>query len=186
MKRLILSVCVAITMAACAEINDLAPENVTTEMAQAIFESKFPGASDIGWDNRLGYFVVNFTYDAGQETPSNLVAWFDFSGNWYLTEESYNYNNLPQKVVDSFKGNKDFVNCRILDVALLEQPNAASEYVMLVEGTVYGFEQKAYLYYREDGVLHMSIMEPVSNYTYGDYILTPICNKTYDSTGYGQ
>ena len=61
---------------------------------------------------------------------------------------------------------------------MLERPDATAEYVMLVEGKVYGFEQRASLYYREDGVLHISIVEPKSDYTYGDYLLPPICNKT--------
>ncbi|MBE6221547.1 MAG: PepSY-like domain-containing protein [Alistipes sp.] len=178
MKRLFLSVCAVCVMTSCAEIIDLDSQDVTTEMAQAIFESKFPGASDIGWDNRLGYFVVDFTYDAGHEEPTKFVAWFDVTGNWYLTEEGFDYNDLPKSVVDAFLGNKDFLDCRILDVAMLERPDATAEYVMLVEGKVYGFEQRASLYYREDGVLHISIVEPKSDYTYGDYLLPPICNKT--------
>ena len=179
MKRLLLSVCAAIMMTSCAEIvTDLQFQEMTTEMAQAIFESKFPGASEINWDNRLGYFVVDFTYDAGQDLPTKFVAWFDVEGNWYLTEEGYNYAELPENVVDSFLGNKDFLDCRVLDVAMLEQPDSTKEYVMLVEGKVYGYEQQASLYYREDGTLLVSIMNPKSDYTYGDYILSPICNKT--------
>ena len=176
MKRLLINVCAVSVLTSCIKLADL--ESVGgTQQARETFMEKFPTAVIDGWGSRLGYYVAEFTigaYEGGLDTT--CVAWFDENGKWYLTESSMLYADLPQAVISAFEQG-DFRDCTVKEVYCLDTPDYV-EYAMLIEGNVYGYAQSAYIYYRESGVLHISIVNPRSDYTYGDYLLAPICNKT--------
>ena len=176
MKRLLINVCAVSVLTSCIKLADL--ESVGgTQQARETFMEKFPTAVIDGWGSRLGYYVAEFTigaYEGGLDT--NCVARLDENGKWYLTESSMLYADLPQAVISAFEQG-DFRDCTVKEVYCLDTPDYV-EYAMLIEGNVYGYAQSAYIYYRESGVLHISIVNPRSDYTYGDYLLAPICNKT--------
>lgn len=176
MKRLLINVCAVSALTSCIKLADL--ESVGgAQQARETFMEKFPTAVIDGWGSRLGYFVAEFTIGAYEEEglDTNCVAWFDENGKWYLTESSMPYADLPQTVLSAFEEG-EFADCTVKEVYCLDTPDYV-EYAMLIEGNVYGYAQSAYIYYRENGRLHISIVNPRADYTYGDYILSPICHQ---------
>ena len=164
----IIAICI---MAACAKPT----QEGVTDAAKSAFEQRFPNADAIVWDSRLGYCVASFVDVASDRPMVKWVAWFDGRGELCLTERECDYAELPTSIKEALTECKEFSNLCILDAAHLQLASAESEYALLVEGRVYGIEQRASLYYRSDGVLHISIVEPMAGYTYGDYLLWPIC-----------
>ena len=176
----IIAICI---LAACAK----PAQESTTDAAKSAFKLRFPNADAIVWNSRLGYCVASFVDEAdcgvnnGASDEANerprvkWVAWFDGRGELYLTERECDYEELPTNIKEALAECKEFSNLCILDAAHLQPSGSESEYALLVEGRVYGIEQRASLYYRSDGVLHISIVEPMEGYTYGDYLLWPLC-----------
>ena len=174
MKRLLIYLCAVSILASCIKLPDIDVSGESQE-AKAALLAEFSSANIKNWDSRLGYVVVNFTLDVENGTPANCVAWYDRNGKWYLTESSMKYQELPAAVTAAFEGG-DFKDCNIEEVYCLDAPEF-TEYAMLITGKIYGYAQRGFLYYKENGTLHISIVNPRSDYTYGDYLLAPICKK---------
>lgn len=175
MKRLLICICAVSMLASCIKLPDFDVSG-DTQMAQEALLAQFSSADIRNWDSRLGYVVVNFALDVESGTPTDCVAWYDRNGKWYLTESSMNYEELPQAVKTAFEAG-EFSDCAVEKVYCLEAPDF-TEYAMLVTGSIYGYAPSGFLYYKENGTLHISIANPRSDYTFGDYLLAPICKKS--------
>lgn len=117
------------------------------------FETKYPEASRIEWENKAGYKVADFRLDS-YETE----AWFQSDGSWLLTETDIPYNNLPQAVKSSFEtGN--YASWRVDDVDKLDRPDVETVFVIEVESG----NQEIDLYYSEDGTLIKEIKNDGNN-----------------------
>lgn len=51
---------------------------------QDTFGRMFPGAGHVEWAGKQGYLVAEF-----REGGTDMQAWFDAAGKWYMTEEDY-------------------------------------------------------------------------------------------------
>ena len=60
---------------------------------QDTFGRMFPGAGHVEWAGKQGYLVAEF-----REGGTDMQAWFDAAGKWYMTEEDVPYALLPQAV----------------------------------------------------------------------------------------
>ncbi len=138
--------------------------------------AQFSSANIKNWNSRLGYVVVNFTLDAENGSLTDCVAWYDRNGKWYLTESSMAYDELPAGVISAFERG-EFKDCNVEEIFLLDTPDYM-EYAMRITGNIYGYAHTAYLYYKENGTLHISIANPRSDYSFGDYLLAPICKQS--------
>ena len=148
MKRLLIYLCAVSILASCIKLPDIDVSGESQE-AKAALLAQFSSANIKNWDSRLGYVVVNFTLDVENGTPANCVAWYDRNGKWYLTESSMKYQELPAAVTAAFEGG-DFKDCNIEEVYCLDAPEF-TEYAMLITGKIYGYAQRGFLYYKENG-----------------------------------
>lgn len=64
---------------------------------QDTFGRMFPGAGHVEWAGKQGYLVAEF-----REGGTDMQAWFDAAGKWYMTEEDVPYALLPQAVRTAF------------------------------------------------------------------------------------
>lgn len=174
MKRLLIYLCAVSVLASCIKLPDVGVSGESQEAKEALM-AQFASANIKNWDSRLGYVVVNFTLDAEEGTPTDCVAWYDRNGKWYLTESSMAYEELPEAVISAFESG-DFKDCNVEEVFCLDSPDF-EEYAMRITGNIYGYAHTGYIYYRQSGMLHISIANPRSDYTFGDYLLAPICKK---------
>lgn len=113
------------------------------ETVVSAFNSKYPNAKRIEWENKKGYKVADFTLDAKE-----AEAWFDDKGNWLLTETDIPFNALPMAIQSEFVVSP-YGTWHVEDVDVLTRPDAATVYVVEVEKG----EQEIDLYYAEDGTL---------------------------------
>ena len=51
---------------------------------QDTFGRMFPGAGHVEWAGKQGYLVAEF-----REGGTDMQAWFDAAGKWYMTEEDF-------------------------------------------------------------------------------------------------
>ncbi len=123
----------------CDNDDDYLPEQTVI----ASFNTKYPEAKRVEWENKKGYKVVDFTLN-GKESE----AWFDTNGNWLLTETDIRFEDLPMPVQGVFVVSP-YGAWRVEDVDMLTRPDADVVYVIEVEKG----EQEKDLYYAEDGTL---------------------------------
>lgn len=163
-------------MLASCNLLDLDVSSNDSQIVQDAVLAQFASADIKNWDSRLGYFIVSFSLDADSGTPTDCVAWYDRDGKWYLTESSMDYEELPEAVKTAVETG-DFSDCMVEKVYCLDTPQT-KEYAMLITGKVYGYAPSGFLYYKENGTLHISIANPRPDYTFRDYLLDPICKKS--------
>lgn len=65
---------------------------------QDTFGRMFPGAGHVEWAGKQGYLVTEF-----REGGTDMQAWFDAAGKWYMTEEDVPYALLSQAVRTAFE-----------------------------------------------------------------------------------
>ncbi len=77
----------------------------------AAFSSQFPNATDVTWSSKDGYYIVDFT-DAAIDNSAAVTstvrsssstvkqAWYDEDGKCYLEEDFISINDVPTKLVD--------------------------------------------------------------------------------------
>ncbi|MDR2919390.1 MAG: PepSY-like domain-containing protein [Tannerella sp.] len=138
---------------ACYSCNDDDNNYQPDDIVLRTFETKYPDASRIEWENKAGYKVADFRLDS-YETE----AWFQNDGSWLLTETDIPYNNLPQVVKTSFEAGT-YASWRIDDVDKLERPDVETVFVIEVESG----NQEIDLYYSEDGTLIKEINDEGNN-----------------------
>lgn len=133
-------VCGSFAFVSCDDDDDkFAPESVVTKA----FDSKYPDARQVSWENEAGYAKAEFhtgSYEA--------EAWFDPQGNWMLTETDLPYEALPQALKSSFEASQ-YAQWKVDDADMLERPDAGTIYVLDVENG----EQEVDLHYTEEGIL---------------------------------
>lgn len=117
------------------------------------FQSKYPTASNVKWEDKDGYNVADFTNN-NKETH----AWFDNKGTWYMTETDILYNDLPDVVKRSFESSA-YATWKVDDVDMLEKKDLEKIYVLEVEQQ----EKEADLHYSSDGILIKTIADNGTN-----------------------
>ena len=127
---------------------------------QDTFGRMFPGAGHVEWAGKQGYLVAEF-----REGGTDMQAWFDAAGKWYMTEEDVPYALLPQAVRTAFESG-EYAAWHVDDADKLTREGLETVYVLEVERA----EQEFDLYYSEDGVLLREVPDRDGNDDHGDML----------------
>jgi len=133
------------------------------------FNEKYPTATRVEWERKNNYSRAEFTYN-----NQHAQAWFDQSGQWYLTKtELDNLTRLPEAVQEAFRNSK-YASWRTDDIDLLERKEMEPMYVIEVENG----NQEYDLYYSETGILIKAVADTDNDDDYesslpGVNLLTP-------------
>ena len=179
MKDLRLTIAAAglvLALTACDK-NDNGPGPDTQEVserAKAALVAKYPGASNVRWLSKGDYVVASFSLpavSAVENDGTDLAAWFDNGGAWYMTETDIPFTALPEAVRTAFEAT-EYASApwRVDDVDKLEREGVETVYVIEAEKKENGRETEVDLYYSPDGVLVKKITDAAPDYDYGDYI----------------
>lgn len=137
---LALAICGMLAFSSCDDDdNNYQPDTTVTKS----FDTKYPNADRVKWENKNGYQVADF-----HEGKNDAEAWFDNNGNWLLTKTEIDYGQLPQLVRESLEKG-EYGEWRRKDIDKVERFNTATVYVIEVEQG----NQEIDLYYAEDGTL---------------------------------
>lgn len=137
---LALAICGMLTFSSCDDDdNNYQPDTTVTKS----FDTKYPNADRVKWENKNGYQVADF-----HEGKNEAEAWFDNNGNWLLTKTEIDYGQLPQAVRESLEKG-EYSQWQRTDIDRVERFNTATVYVIEVEQG----NQEIDLYYAEDGTL---------------------------------
>lgn len=94
---------------------------------QDTFGRMFPGAGHVEWAGKQGYLVAEF-----REGGTDMQAWFDAAGKWYMTEEDVPYALLPQAVRTAFESG-EYAAWHVDDADKLTREGLETVYVLEVE-----------------------------------------------------
>ena len=165
-----------ITLASCDKgcTGDPDAPSVSAQV-QAALLAKYPAASNVRWQTKGGYVVADFslagTRVGAQHGGSDLSAWFDNGGEWYMTQTDIPFTMLPEAVRTAFAATEyAAAPWSVDDVDMLEREGVETVYVIEAEGRSGGRETEVDLYYSSDGVLVKKVVDADSDYDYGDYI----------------
>lgn len=162
----------ALALASCEKTENTPRQPAVSEQAQAALAAKYPSASNVSWQTKGGYVVASFSLPVSRaEAGSDLAAWFDNGGAWYMTETDIEFSMLPVAVQTVFS-ESEYASApwRVDDVDMLEREGVETIYVIEVEKRENGIETEVDLYYSADGVLVKMLTDSAPDYDYGDYI----------------
>lgn len=147
LKFLLLAVILgSLSLFACSDDDDYTPDQTVKDA----FEAKYPTATRVSWEKKGNYRVAEFWLD-NQETH----AWFDNSGEWYMSKtELKTINALPAKVQEEFR-KSEYANWKVDDVDYVERPGSEPVYIIEVEQG----KQEIDLYYSKEGILIKTVVD---------------------------
>lgn len=120
----ILGLIFSLPFVACSNDDDhYKPEEPVTRA----FEQKYPGITPKEWERKGNYVVAEF-YENGVEKE----AWFDNTGNWYMTESDIRFSALPEAIKTAFAAG-EYAQWHVDDVDMLERAGMETVYVIEVE-----------------------------------------------------
>lgn len=176
MKLHLLSLIAGVLCLTACDNNDNSP--APNEAVTKAFNAKYPSASRVEWEKKYSYITAEF-FDGQFES----TAWFDNTGQWYMTEtELRNINQLPQAVLAAFKAG-EYATWTTDDVDRLERLDAEVIYVIEVKNG----KQEYDLIYSEDGILIKAIPD-TDNDDYNEFLpgtnpapsaITKLINEKY-------
>ena len=141
----ILGLIFSLPFVACSNDDDhYKPEEPVTRA----FEQKYPGITPKEWERKGNYVVAEF-YENGVEKE----AWFDNTGNWYMTESDIRFSALPEAIKTAFAAG-EYAQWHVDDVDMLERAGMETVYVIEVEQG----KQEVDLYYTENGTLVKTVV----------------------------
>lgn len=131
----------------------------------------YPDASRLDWDYEGQYVIVDFrSATASVNRAADCEAWFDYNGNWYLTEFDIRFNELPAAVINAFNSSA-YGNWYVEDVERIDREGYASVYIIQVEDRTNGYDVEYDLYYDAQGILIKEIADgPDFGGNYGDFL----------------
>lgn len=147
LKFLLLAVILgSLSLFACSDDDDYTPDQTVKDA----FEAKYPTATRVSWEKKGNYRVAEFWLN-NQETH----AWFDNSGEWYMSKtELKTINALPAKVQEEFR-KSEYANWKVDDVDYVERPGSEPVYIIEVEQG----KQEIDLYYSQEGILIKTVVD---------------------------
>lgn len=161
MKKILFCATIAmVSLQACNKDNDNNKPNDVSQQAKQALSTKYPDAEKVQWGTKSNYEVANFS-----SKSVAVSAWFDNSGNWYMTETDIHFDNLPQAVKTSFTTGQ-YASWRVDDVDQVERSTVETVFVIEAEKQ----ETEIDLYYSADGTLIKELLGADIDYDYEDYI----------------
>lgn len=140
---------------------------------QDTFGRMFPGAGHVEWAGKQGYLVAEF-----REGGTDMQAWFDAAGKWYMTEEDVPYALLPQAVRTAFESG-EYAAWHVDDADKLTREGLETVYVLEVEQRDAEYE----LVYSEDGVLLRAVPDADGDRDHGDMLPQELPQAVKDFIG---
>lgn len=122
----------ALALASCEKTENTPRQPAVSEQAQAALAAKYPSASNVSWQTKGGYVVASFSLPVSRaEAGSDLAAWFDNGGAWYMTETDIEFSMLPVAVQTAFS-ESEYASApwRVDDVDMLEREGVETIYVI--------------------------------------------------------
>lgn len=150
----------ALVLAGCDKNDDGGGAGKVSPIVNQAFQQKFPSASKVRWETKGEYQVAGF-----RNGDKQASAWFDGTGNWYMTETDVRFEELPEAVRTAFAGS-EYADWKRDDVDRLEREGMETVYVVEVEKG----QQEADLYYTSDGVLVKTVLDAEGDDDHSDYL----------------
>lgn len=135
---------------------------LVSDATVAAFAKDFPGASDMKWEKKKGYFVVDFYMES---RTREMEAWYDNAGKLYVTERDITHKELPAAVITAL-GSSKYADWAIDDIDEISREGFETIYVIEVEKG----KEEVDLVYNAEGVLLREIVEGAGTGDAGDYI----------------
>ena len=114
------------------------------EEAKTNFNTQYPNAQNVEWDNDVVNVNVRFDVD-GQR----MNAEYNNKGIWKHTYQDWTYDKLPSSIQDGYKKSK-FADREVTEVKKVFLPGSVEQYRIRVEKNDV---QKKYLYFNTEGRL---------------------------------
>lgn len=108
------------------------------------FSTKYPGAKEVEWKDKLTNFTAGFSLDSKE-----MLASFSNKGEWQSTEQDVEQSDLPAAIKDGFSKSK-YTDWNIAKVVKIELPNNEVQYRLEIAS---GDIKKRNLYFNTDGRL---------------------------------
>lgn len=140
---------------------------------QDMFGQMFPNAGHVEWSGKQGCLVADF-----REGGTDMQAWFDPAGKWYMTEEDVPYALLPQAVRTAFESG-EYAAWHVDDADKLMREGLETVYVLEVEQGEKEFD----LCYSEDGVLLRAAPDTDGDDDHGDMLPQELPQAVKDFIG---
>ena len=116
---------------------------IPSEVTEA-FKSKYPSATNVEWRDKLSNFSAVF-----EEGDQQYEARFNSKGEWQLTENEIDENDLPDEVREGFEKSK-YADWEIAKVHKIELADGSLQYrIESVKSDV----RKKNLYFNSEGRL---------------------------------
>ena len=98
----------------------------TPPAVNEVFTKMFPDAKDVEWRDKISNFTAYFTINSRK-----CEAKFEKNGGWLSTEETLQWDSLPDQVLDSFKLSK-YADWKRLSAYSLRSAEATTQYHLVV------------------------------------------------------
>lgn len=142
------------TITCCSCSDDDHNDGLVPMETKAAFDTKYPSASRVSWENEGVYYVAEFH---GNNTIES-EAWFDATGSWYMTKHEIRFDQLPEAVQAAFRSG-EYSTWRTDDIVMLEQAGMETVYIIEAEYQ----NQEIDLYYSVEGILIKAIADGGNN-----------------------
>lgn len=152
MNKIIFYLALPLLMLQACEGSDDSTNRISLQAQQALTD-KYPQATNVVWHHKNRYAVADFDLSQHQ-----LKAWFDETGQWYMTQTEIRFTELPELVKEAFQAGQ-FAQWKVDDVDKIERHQTEVIYVIEVENST----QEIDLYFSPDGILVKQIVDTDSN-----------------------
>lgn len=159
----------AVFLSSCSERHNVEIYEGVPEAVVEAFAGMYPDATDVDWSEKDIYWVATFGETPTKTASGRNSAWYDETGNWYMTEQNWTNDRLPSAVADAFAAS-EYGSWRIEDIDYIRRYGVETVYVLEVEGEKDGIWMEVDLYYTESGVLVKEVVDADPGYDYGDFI----------------
>ena len=117
---------------------------------QTAFQTLYPQATDVEWEQIAGCYVAEFIAD-GQE----IDVWFNKQAEWVMTETDVeSLEKVPAPVAEAFMSST-MTGMRLRDIRIITFPKHPT--VIIIEVEQYNSDEEFQLFYAPDGKLLQSL-----------------------------
>lgn len=117
---------------------------------QTAFQTLYPQATDVEWEQMAGCYVAEFIAD-GQE----IDVWFNKQAEWVMTETDVeSLEKVPAPVAEAFMSST-MTGMRLRDIRIITFPKHPT--VIIIEVEQYNSDEEFQLFYAPDGKLLQSL-----------------------------
>ena len=136
-------------------------DSVTPDpQARQAFESKYPNATQVEWEKKNNYLIAEFI-----DNQLDGKAWFDATGQWYMTETELTHTSQLPEAIQKALANSEYAQWYIDDIDRLERNGTETIYVIEVKKD----KQEYDLYYSADGIL-VKVQADLTDDDYENYL----------------